>query len=590
MCRRRYCVHASILREMKSIIAICLFCAALPCAQTYAQGPEAENGAQRKVFEGEDVPVGELLKALAHLAKINYVAPDLDKPLNYDGKEIPNPLSKDTISFSFGGMDPLKAFHFVARNKGYTVHERDGITYLSHPQLAAFDVLSTRNYEIKNIDARWMLEPVASLLGMTLANPGGQSGYGGYAGMPSSTPAYPVSQEEGRNSGNGNSSNSNSTSGSSSDASSDYTTFTTGKLNARFTPALPMSQPIYVGGFNGSSSIFVNRATNSLIIRAGDEEHRQVEEFLAKNDVPEAQIQIDIKFVEIALTDNVKDGIDWSDTLGNATFKMTPISPDPASFAGMALSNIWNLDPNAVIMSYPTAQATLRFLQTQKNAVLSSAPRIVTKSGVPAAIEATVLESIEVYTIVNTTGVSQPVTSGTEQFATGVFMDVIATLTPSGNIQMNMNPTVSNKVGESVGSSGQVLPIISKRKATTSVTIAPSQTVVIGGLIQGGSEGDDTKVPILGDIPVLGHLFKSSSTETQKTSLLIFVTATLVPPSSLKTMGEYERKVYEADKKILDTADYKAERERVVGVVEKYREYMRKEPKTVKIKLPRIEQ
>lgn len=545
--------------------------------------------AGEKGFEGENVPVSDVLGALAHLAGLKYVAPDLSKPLYVNGQEVPNPLARETITFYLEGMDPLKAFHFVAKNRGYTVREEDGITYLTHPNLPAAQRYSTKTYVVENVDARWMLEPVASLLGMTLANPGGANGYGGHSGLPQSTPAYPVSAEEGRNSGSGGDNSNNSSSNSGSDASSDYTTFTTGKFNARFAPGLPMSQPIYVGGYNGETSIFVNRATNSLIIRASDDDHDQVAEFLKKNDVAEAQIQIDIKFVELALTDNVRDGLDWSETLGNATFKMTPISPDPASFAGMALSDVWNLDPNAVIMSYPTAQATLRFLQTQKNALLSSAPRIVTKSGVPAAIEATVLESIEVYTIVNTTGVSQPVTSGTEQFATGVFMDVIATLTPAGSIQMNMNPTVSNKVGESMGSSGQVLPIISKRKATTSVTIEPSQTVVIGGLVQGGSEGDDTKVPILGDIPYLGYLFKSSSTKSQKTSLLIFVTATLVPPS-VSHMSEDDRRIYNHDAKLLERCDYKAGEGRVIGIVEEY-ELMMMEKAEAKDepKLPRIE-
>ena len=535
----------------------------------------AEEKSKTPVFEGENVPVIDVLDALAHLAKLNYVSPDVSKPIFIGGKASPNPLDSEKMTFSLGDMDPLKAFRFVAKNRGFTVHESDGITYLTHPQLPESEAYFTRSYIIKNLDARWMLEPVASLLGISLSNPGGPNGYGGYSGMPSSTPAYPVSQEEGKNSGGNNNSNSNSSSNSSNDAASDYTTFSTGKLNTRFTPALPMSQPIYVGGYKGASSLFVNRSTNSLIIRATEEEHRQVERFLSKNDIPEAQIQIDIKFVEIALTDNVKEGIDWSETLGNAAFKMTPISPDPSTFAGIALSNIWSLDPNAVIMSYPTAQATLRFLQTQKNAVLSSAPRIVTKSGVPAAIEATILESIEVYTIVNTTGVAQPVTSGTEQFATGVFMDVVATLTPAGSIQMNMNPTVSNKVGESIGSSGQVLPIISKRKATTSVTIAPSQTVVIGGLIQGGQEGDDTKVPVLGDIPLLGYFFKSSSTVTEKTSLLIFVTASLVAPASDSLDADAQR-ILSEDRRILERADYRSGEDRVVGIVEEYTRFMEK--------------
>ena len=473
-----------------------------------------------------------------------------------------------------GDLDPKKAFEFIARTKGYTVHEEDGITYLTHPQIEHLQVYKTKTYTIRHIDSRWLLEPVASLLGINLAQAGGPNGYGA---MPDQNPAYPRSKEEGKNSGTGDSdsgSGGSSGSGSSdSDAAQQYMEFQTGELNARFMPAFPLAQPIFVGGYTGGSSIFANRVNNTLVIRATESEHKQVEAFLKENDVAEAQIQIDIKFIEVELQDRVQEGVDWSATLGNATFSMTPVTMDPGAFTTQSLADIWVIDPNAVIMNYPTAQATLRFLQTRKNAVLSSAPRIVTKSGVPAAIEATVLESIEVYTIVNTTGVSQPVTSGTEQFATGVFMDVIATLTPSGHLQLNMNPTVSNKIGESIGSSGQVLPIISKRKATTTVTIAPSQTVVIGGLIQAGETDDGNKVPILGDIPYLGNLFRSSDTQRKKTSLLIFVTASIVPAAYDNPPSEQEYELLQREKALQERVDFRDKHDKTYGVVEEYTKY-----------------
>ena len=526
-----------------------------------------------KGFEGADVPVLDTLSALAHLSGINYVAPNVPKTIQTKEGPVPHPLYSDTITFSLGDLDAYKAFSFIARTKGYTVHDEDGITYLTHPQLENLQVLTTKTYQIRNIDSRWLLEPVASLLGINLAHAGGPNGYGA---MPDSNPAYPKTKEEGKNSGDNNSGSGNSSSSSNSnsnDAASQYTEFQTGELNARYMPALPLSQPIFVGGFNGQSSIFANRTNNTLVIRATESEHNLVAAFLKENDVPEAQIQIDIKFIEIELSDRVQEGMDWAATLGNATFSMAPVTFDPSAFSGGPQGSMWKIDPNAVIMNYPTAQATLRFLQTQKNAILSSAPRIVTKSGVPAAIEATVLESIEVYTIVNTTGVSQPVTSGTEQFATGVFMDVIATLTPSGHLQLNMNPTVSNKIGESIGSSGQVLPIISKRKATTTVTIAPSQTVVIGGLIQATETGDDNKVPILGDIPYLGYLFKSSDTERKKTSLMIFVTASIVPAAYDQKPSEEEHEMLERERRLQERVEYKDKYESSEGIVEAYTQY-----------------
>ena len=153
-------------------------------------------------------------------------------------------------------------------------------------------------------------------------------------------------------------------------------------------------------------------------------------------------------------------------------------------------------------------------------------------------------------------------------------MDVIATLTPSGHLQLNMNPTVSNKIGETIGSSGQVLPVISKRKATTTVTIAPSQTVVIGGLIQAQESGDDTKVPILGDIPLLGYLFQSSDTERQKTSLLIFVTASIVSSAYDKPPTEEEYEILQREQKLQNTVDWKDKHGGNSSVVDAYTKYL----------------
>jgi pilus assembly protein CpaC len=104
-------------------------------------------------------------------------------------------------------------------------------------------------------------------------------------------------------------------------------------------------------------------------------------------------------------------------------------------------------------------------------------------------------------------------------------------ITESGEIQMTVAPEISN-IDESAGvnSGGIVVPGFRSRKAQTTITLAAGQSFVIGGLIQDNFRSNVSKIPILGDIPILGALFRSTSYEKDQSELAILVTPTFVEP------------------------------------------------------------
>ncbi|MBN2607366.1 type II and III secretion system protein family protein [Hydrogenovibrio sp. JE_KL2] len=104
-------------------------------------------------------------------------------------------------------------------------------------------------------------------------------------------------------------------------------------------------------------------------------------------------------------------------------------------------------------------------------------------------------------------------------------------ITEDGNIQLTVAPEVSN-IDESAGAqTGNVIvPGFKSRKANTTITLAPGQSFIIGGLLSDNLRSQVNKVPILGDIPILGTLFRSTSYEEDKSELAILVTPTLVDP------------------------------------------------------------
>ncbi len=118
----------------------------------------------------------------------------------------------------------------------------------------------------------------------------------------------------------------------------------------------------------------------------------------------------------------------------------------------------------------------------------------------------------------------------------GVRLRFSPVITESGEIQMTVAPEISN-IDESSGSQtgSIVVPGFRSRKAVTTVTLAAGQSFVIGGLIQDNFRSSVSKIPILGDIPIIGTLFRSTSYEKDQSELAILVTPTFVDPIEVGT-------------------------------------------------------
>ena len=130
----------------------------------------------------------------------------------------------------------------------------------------------------------------------------------------------------------------------------------------------------------------------------------------------------------------------------------------------------------------------------------------------------------------------------------GIILEVTPMITEDGQIALEISPEISEKVDDYdltvVQGTTEVpytVPIIDRRTANTKVVIGNGQTLIIGGLIKDTLTKGETKVPLLGDIPILGWLFKSTKDTWDKTELLIFVSPTIITPQVLTHMKKYER-------------------------------------------------
>jgi len=344
--------------------------------------------------------------------------------------------------------------------------------------------------------------------------------------------------------------------------------------------------------FPKGTSITYNPAISQLIVANTPENLEIFERILSQLNVVPRQVEIEAKFVEIAEDQLEELGLEWilTDNWELATKKssapvagreriqvdadkqgftkglrffnwdQTTATIKPASAVTRAVgeSVLGNILSISTILTNPEVNMILHALSQRGAADLLSAPRVTTRSGVNAQIQV-VREIIyptefEVTqpTIQSEGNLVTPPTvtpGGFETRETGVILNVTPTVGPDGyTIDLTLVPEVSELIGWIQYGSEVTLPLVSgqgdrtftfnipqpvfsSRSVTTSIVIWDGQTVVMGGLIREDRVKIRDKVPLLGDIPILGALFRSEGERSQKRNLLIFVTARLVDPA-----------------------------------------------------------
>jgi len=270
----------------------------------------------------------------------------------------------------------------------------------------------------------------------------------------------------------------------------------------------------------------------------------KIEEIIKTIDVLPPQIMIESKIMEVILEKGTEFGIgteyksDKHHTLDIKEILKSTISEGIEFSIGTLSQDDYNIVINA--------------LQENNKTNLLSSPRIVTLDNQPAKIVVTTIEptiTTVSQTVTGATGVSstQALPAWGVDVVYGITLEVIPRVSEGGYITMRIFPEVSDKVGEvvsptatenqtSIGSK----PILSKKAMITQAVVKSGDTIVIGGLIRDTKEKKVSKIPILGDIPILGLLFNRVSKLDVKKDLIIFLT-----PSILKDRYE-EIKISEA--------------------------------------------
>jgi general secretion pathway protein D len=201
---------------------------------------------------------------------------------------------------------------------------------------------------------------------------------------------------------------------------------------------------------------------------------------------------------------------------------------------------------------------TLRAIAQAGRAKVLSRPSIVARNNQPATI--TVGQSVPLITSVRFDNFGNAINSVSYQ-SVGIILRVTPFITSDGLVEMILSPETSELVADrsqwvpiSSGTAGTVsAPVINSRSADTVIVTPDGQTVIIGGLMSNSKADTTTKIPLLGDIPILGNLFKHKVKTDSKTELLIFLTPYVIrAPTEIAALSQRERSRSDANKTLTE--------------------------------------
>ena len=345
-----------------------------------------------------------------------------------------------------------------------------------------------------------------------------------------------------------NSSNSSNTSNSTSNGGTEIETTS----ESDFWPQLEAAVAHLIGSGEGQSVVVTPQAS-VITVRAYPDEIREVREFLGISQKRlQRQVILEAKIMEVTLSDGYQQGISWSNLSKSIGSGGVVVERPGGTLPPLdAISSLLGGQTNVTI-SDGSFEAVLSFMDTQGDLNVLSSPRVTAANNQKAVIK---VGTDEYYV----TDLSSSVGSGDNAnvapeveltpFFSGISLDVTPQIDDKGSVFLHVHPAVIEveeevkelNLGSTTGLVQLPLAKSSIRESDSVIRAKDGDVVVIGGLMKSNTSDVTSKVPFLGDIPALGHLFRNTSQLTQKTELVILLKPTIVGVNTWQSELERSR-------------------------------------------------
>jgi type II secretory pathway component GspD/PulD (secretin) len=282
-----------------------------------------------------------------------------------------------------------------------------------------------------------------------------------------------------------------------------------------------------------TTDVQVDRGGNRLIVMTSPRVISQVQEMVATLDQPARQVMLEARVVEVATEDLKKLGVDW-DLLTRQYFTViegdsgtAPRGQLPENFPFVPAAPGKNIyDFRQFSRQNIGFSVAIDLMINNGNARVLANPKVATLNGHEASMLVGQRIPYQVSTTVFAGNAAAP-TLSVEKEEVGIKLRITPVINQDGYITTDIAPEVSTVIGFT--GIAHDLPIVATREARTTVRLRDGNTVIIGGLLSEEKVNTISKVPLLGDIPVLGYLFQHAALDTKKTDLVIEVTPRIMP-------------------------------------------------------------
>ena len=347
------------------------------------------------------------------------------------------------------------------------------------------------------------------------------------------------------NSGNNNSNNGSNSNSNNSDSSNG--TFIRSRTKTDFWGDLKETLTAIIGDTGNGRQVVVTPQAGLVTIRAFPSELRQVRSFLNSAETHlQRQVILEAKILEVTLSDDFQQGIQWENVLGHVGNTNINFGTTAGTVGNKVTSTLGGVTSLSIKGSDFTTMINL--LDTQGDVDVLSSPRVTASNNQKAVIKVGTDEyfvtDVSSTTVAGTTPVTTPQVELTPFFS-GIALDVTPQIDKDGNVLLHVHPSVIDVKEQTknikVSNESLELPLAQSeiRESDTVIRAASGDVVVIGGLMKSENVEVVSQVPLLGDIPLLGELFKNRSKQKKKTELIILLKPTVVGGDTWK--NELER-------------------------------------------------
>ncbi len=282
--------------------------------------------------------------------------------------------------------------------------------------------------------------------------------------------------------------------------------------------------------------------SSALVVDAPPKEFEVIRDLVKQLDVEQDQVLVDVLIAEVT-TRNEKDvTVDLATTelpkMGVNTFLgFTNLSPSGNTAADLITQQIF---PEGVAFGIargyrtdaegnqvPMVPLLIRALEKLGKVRILSNPSLWAQNNTEASFD--VVEEIPVLqsTVASGAGTARDIIQNIERVSVGIKLKIKPHITQGDHVQLELNPTVEAVISEQTGDL-MYTPTIARRQVKNTVTVADGETIVISGLLKDQEVSSRRKIPLLGDIPVVGFFFRGSAKVVERTNLLILITPHII--------------------------------------------------------------